>query len=417
MSRSLEQYALPASLLTFLLLVEQLTPPLPLYFAAASSMALGTACAAALITLVSWVSAALSPGTGLHRTLDFLVKPAWVTAVVVAAVLLHAVVADQRESIDMTRLAASLVPLALLVAGGMILGAALCASPDAQADSSVRVSFWVLCAVMLFAVLGIQPMRAAYVKPMFPFGETSHFALAFGPVWIYRCVRAERSRSLWWVLGGFGLALVLQSLSLVVVCFLAAAACRRLLIVTCMALVVVLIGLPLQLQYFSTRLDFTGNVVNLSNLVYLQGWGQMAQSLVDTSGWGLGFQQMGLHPNDSSIATLIRQIASGVDLNAYDGSFVLAKLVSEFGAFGIALSILYVVGAVRCMSVLRSGPSIGAATFARCIVVGYAVDMFVRGTGYFVQSTLLFVAASAALMSGRTSPLIRLVRHPNYDPQ
>ena len=80
---------------------------------------------------------------------------------------------------------------------------------------------------------------------------------------------------------------------------------------------------------------------------------------------------------------------------------MLAKLGSEFGAVGLLLTILYLVSAARCMRKLRAGGEDSRTTFARCIVVAYAVDMFVRGPGYFTESTLLFVVAVSALMMHR----------------
>jgi hypothetical protein len=170
-----------------------------------------------------------------------------------------------------------------------------------------------------------------------------------------------------------------------------------------LAAVVVVAGLPLELSYFTSRLDFSGTVMNLSNLVYLQGWEMALESLSRSHGWGVGFQQLGLHGTDVPAAALIRIIMLGDDTNLTDGSFVFSKLVSEFGVIGIVLGIIYVIGATGCVLALRTKKGRCGTTLARCIVVSYGVDMFVRGPGYFVQSTLLFIAAMAVLVSDTPS--------------
>jgi hypothetical protein len=164
---------------------------------------------------------------------------------------------------------------------------------------------------------------------------------------------------------------------------------------------IILGGLPLELAYFTDRLDFSATTLNLSNLVYVQGWEQIQESLGWTSGWGVGFQQMGFRETEAAAARLIRFIMGGDDLNVLDGGFVFAKIVSEFGVFGVLLTVIFLVEAARCIRALRAQRGGAAATLASCIVVSYGIDMFVRGTGYFVESTLLFVAAVTALMIGR----------------
>ena len=121
----------------------------------------------------------------------------------------------------------------------------------------------------------------------------------------------------------------------------------------------------------------------------------------------LPFQQLGLRGTDVPAAELIRSITGTYDENLTDGGFVFSKIASEFGVAGVLLSIFYIVSAARSIRALRVGGSRSGVTLARCIVVAYGVDMFVRGTGYFVESTLLFVAAATTLMTNRGPSVIR----------
>jgi hypothetical protein len=280
----------------------------------------------------------------------------------------------------------------------MVLGELFSRARDSTVERVLTLSLWVLCGVMLLQAIGAQPRQSAFPKSIFPFTETSHFALAFFPILLYRCVRARGLRQLAWLAAVFAIALWMESLSLLVGAVLATIACRRALLLTLSALAVAAVGMPFELAYFTSRLDFSGAVMNLSNLVYIQGWQLVGESLERSSNWGIGFQQLGHRDTDAAAADLIRQVTNGVDANLTDGSFVFSKLASEFGVIGIILSVAYLIGAARCMSSLRRRTAGSLTTFARCVVVAYFVDMFVRGTGYFTQSTLLFITAVAILM-------------------
>lgn len=103
---------------------------------------------------------------------------------------------------------------------------------------------------------------------------------------------------------------------------------------------------------------------------------------------------------------------SGIDaLNQTDGSFVFAKLTGELGVFGFLLSVTFVVAAVRSIRFLR-GIKAGdrertIIIFAHCVLTSFLVDMFVRGTGYFVGSTLLAITAASILTADRRTSVIR----------
>jgi hypothetical protein len=402
-SMSLNLVALSPLVLTFLLLTVLILPTVPLYLGAATSMALGTTMAAAVIVFVCWFHGAVRTHNALGYTLNFFVVPGVVVFFTTVVILAHSIVADAILSADITRTVASFIPLAFLLFGAIFFGRALLASSDKAINLAIRFSFWILCLVIVLQWTDIQPRAYAFPKSMFPFTETSHFALAYTPILMYLCVRAKRSRSLWWLSAAFALALLLQSLSLLIGCILIAAVCRRLFLVSiCAAVILIALaaGLPLGLEYFGSRLDFSGSAINLSNLVYVQGWELIPESLSRSFGWGVGFQQLGFHGTNAPASVLIHTITDGEDANLTDGSFVFSKLASEFGIAGFVLALLYLIGASRCIRALRKGGEGAPMCFARCIVVAYGGDMFVRGTGYFVESTFLFLAATSALFSG-----------------
>jgi hypothetical protein len=360
-------------------------------------MALGTTVASALVVFVYWLQSAVTERLSVQRALDFLIRPTFTVIVTFAFIVAHTIVAGAIQPLDLERWAETLVPLAFLLFGGMTLGLQIERCSHAQVDTAIRTSFWLLCAVIALRLVGAEPASAPWPKAMFPYTETSHFSLAFGPVLMYQCVSARRSRAPWWVLLGFVLGLTLQSLNLLICCVLIAAACRRLTVAAVLGLVILIGGLPLELAYFTQRIDFSSDTRNLSALVYIQGWEQVFESMTWSSGWGVGFEQLGFRESEATAAAVIRSLSGGEDSNMMDGGFVFAKFASEFGAIGVLLSLVYVVTASRCLRALRNRRSGAGITFARCVVVAYGVDMFARGTGYFVESTLLFVAALTVL--------------------
>lgn len=392
------QLPIPFWVLGLLLLTEQLVPSLPFYIGVAPSMALGMIIAAgACIVVVSicWAIQSRALGRGV---LDANANGLILIGTVLMVVALHGVVADQMAGLELGRFVASLIPLILLLAGGLALATVMRNASEPRISRAVWVSFWVLCVVIVFKGLGLQPLPGRFSKATFPFTETSHFALAFAPVYLYLCSTARRRRRNLWLLFGLALAVLLKSATLLAVAFIAAVICRRFLVVCAAVLLVAAVGLTGQLKYFASRAALSNDSTNLSALVYLEGWEMLDDSLVRSDGWGVGFEQLGLEGSNVSAAEAIRSQTRGLDVNLQDGSFVLSKLGSEFGAAGLLLVALYALLALKCLLALRSGRGTLNEQFARSVVVAFCVDMFVRGTGYFSQSTFLFVAACLALV-------------------
>jgi hypothetical protein len=160
------------------------------------------------------------------------------------------------------------------------------------------------------------------------------------------------------------------------------------------------------LSYFTSRADISTHSSNVSALVYVQGWAFIVHSLFITRGWGLGFQQLGVHPFGLAISKLIRAANSGVWLNSDDGGFLLSKLGSEFGVFGIAACIAYGILCLKSIAKVRRSRVIGHDTFARCVVIAFSVDLFIRGMGYFYGSPLLFLGCMLSIL-----PPYKVLRH------
>jgi hypothetical protein len=386
-----------ARILALLLLTIQLLPSLLLYFALDTSMALGTALAALLIILIFVFSRAVDSRRYVTPFGRLVILPFAISATCVLCVIPHAALADHFLPIDFLRLSKTLPLLFLLLASSIAFGEMIFDSDNEDLGRALNVSFWVLCVIVLFRIVGLQPVTAGnFPKSTFPFTETSHFALVFAPLFLYRCTTAAKSRRLWWLAAGFAIALGLQSVTLLFGCLLAAFVCRRLLLVSILGTVLALAAVPFALEYFVARLDLSDTASNLSSLVYVQGWQMLQESLTNSFGWGVGFEQMGVHGTQVSASDALISL-SGAPTNILDGSFVFAKLGSELGLFGVCISVAFLVAAVRSLRALRNVHERAAITFARCALVAFTVDMFIRGTAYFASSTLLATACACVL--------------------
>jgi hypothetical protein len=143
---------------------------------------------------------------------------------------------------------------------------------------------------------------------------------------------------------------------------------------------------------------------NVSSLVYVQGWEDAWANLLHTHGLGLGFNMMGCPPLPDVAARRVLALV-GLDLNAQDGSFLFAKIVSESGIFGIAFYITIVWLWIRLekrTASCRDREKRLIAAVQAAIIFCFIASSFLRGAGFFSGGLLLWVVAiSGALKSER----------------
>ncbi len=379
-------------------------PPFFLYIGIGSSLAAGTAVAIAVILVVFYATSAGSTWNTVSGGRVFHYGPLLFAAFCFLVVIPHAAVSAHFQSIDIARLLKTTPLLFLLIAGAAALGRLLLEAPNPEFKTTLSLSFGLLGTSLLLKLFGLEPLSNIYGKPMFPFTEISHFVLAFVPIFLYRVVTCTRGATAGWLAFGFGVAFGLQSMTLLIACILAAIVCRRILAVSLAGLLLVVGIVPLKLDYFISRLDLTSSSDNISSLVYVQGWQLLWESWTRTFGWGVGFEQLGGHGTHVTAADALALLLEGSGLEALnlsDGSFVFAKLTGEMGIFGLLLSAVFVIATVRSIRTLRGLRTAErpVITFARCVLVGFCIDMFVRGTGYFVGSTLLAISAFSILIN------------------
>ncbi|PTQ58294.1 hypothetical protein C8J26_3894 [Sphingomonas aurantiaca] len=364
------------------------TPSAASYLFLTSSQAVGTAVMAAVASLL------------LAPVVRFRIR-VFAMVILVAAIFGHFFVARYMIPASTGRFASSLVLLLGVILAAHFVAQWLVELPDTVLQ---RALHWLRIGMVLVAILSIlhlEPRRfdlSVPEKAIFPFTEHSHFALVFTPLLLDGCVRARGWRRSVWLVVGLLIALLLQNLTVLIGFALVALITAPLWQIVILTIVIAGAALSMDLTYYLSRLDLSADTTNLSALVYIQGYEFMIDSFDLTSGWGMGFQQLSVIPMKSLASNVIYAITRGDSLNVYDGGFGVSKIVSEFGVFGIGMTLYFAVLASRLALRLRKAALGKAAPNLSMIapysfIVGFAVEMFVRGVGYFSGTVFMLVVA------------------------
>jgi len=364
------------------------TPSAASYLFLTSSQAVGTALMAAVASLF------------LAPVVRFRIR-VFAMVILVAAIFGHFFVARYMIPASTGRFASSLVLLLGVILAAHFVAQWLVELPDTVLQRSLH---WLRIGMVLVAILSIlhlEPRRfdlSVPEKAIFPFTEHSHFALVFTPLLLDGCVRARGWRRSVWLVVGLLIALLLQNLTVLIGFALVALITAPLWQIVILMIVIAGAALSMDLTYYLSRLDLSADTTNLSALVYIQGYEFMIDSFDLTSGWGMGFQQLSVIPMKSLASNVIYAITRGDSLNVYDGGFGVSKIVSEFGVFGIGMTLYFAVLASRLALRLRKAALGKAAPNLSMIapysfIVGFAVEMFVRGVGYFSGTVFMLVVA------------------------
>lgn len=347
-------------------------------------------------------------GIGRSPTMQDIANALAMVALWMILIMAHGAVAGLMHPPELARAALSGVAIAFMLLAAILNAPTLFGSDDEATGFATNVIRAVFVVIATASLLGIQPQTLDLEKPVFPFTEPSHYALAFAPLLIDGCVRARPVGRLLLLLTGFVIAYLLQSLSLLIVVAMTSAISLPIVRLGIIAAILAVVSLTLlDLTYFIERVSSDEGAQNISRLVYVQGWELIGGSLSDSWGWGVGFQQLGFAPIDSPTADLLFRLL-GTDANLKDGGFTAAKIISEFGLFGIVgLIVLVTVIASGFFRLRRQatkpGELTGGEILAYSILVAYLTEIFVRGIGYFSGTTMLLFAACSYLWKTRKS--------------
>ena len=304
---------------------------------------------------------------------------------------------------DAARTGASLLSYIVCAVTAGVIADWLIKAPPHEIDRIGVIVRWLLVGIGLWCFIGYQPPSPLDPpRPAFPFTEPSHFALTAAPFVIDGCLRQTLWKRIGWLLVWLGIGFINQSLSLMVATSIAAVVCLPIAYALTGVAIAAIVAAGLDLQYYADRLDLSENSSNLSSLVYQQGWELLREGFTYSRGWGIGFQQLGFAPLNVPTSDIIYRILSD-DTNLRDGSFLAAKLISEFGVFGVALIAAFMVVAVRWALYLRvmvrepRRAQDANVRFAASMVCAFMTEMFIRDLGYFSGTVVLLAACLMAL--------------------
>ena len=312
----------------------------------------------------------------------------------------------------------SFVPFLFLVYSSYLFSRYLFYSPHFFLAFERSIS-WVL---FLFLFIGVVTIFSGFEfgkffynthKPMFPFKEPSHYALAFSPLYGFFVLRSGAFISLCVFLVAFLIALLAQSFVLLVVAtsfYLLSIANKIFFIPVFFAVIFAVFLLVLTNNYFYERVLFDISSDNLTALVYLQGVQDAYNSIVNTYGIGLGFQMLGSQDPSYAHYRILEvrgTVETGAGLNRYDGGFLAAKIIAEFGVFGIFFSCYYLYLMIfSCFvffkqndfEIRKMNP---LTVFSFVCIISFSFEFFIRGVGYFSPGFFLFMLSFFYLKKAR----------------
>jgi len=286
---------------------------------------------------------------------------------------------------------------------------------------SLEQSFFIVISILL--ILGwlkiFTPIRwgaySSLPKSVFPFSEESFYALSVGMLSVGYAVTGYPKKVLIIVVNMFLLSVAFPSLTLLLssILTLFASSMRlrpkyfKLLVLFLPILIALSSTLIMKNDYYSSRLTFE-NSKNLSTLVFLQGWFLAYINTIQTNGVGLGFQMLGMPGTHLTPYTdLIEIITVGSNFNLTDGGLLAAKVIAEFGIIGLFISLIYFAFVIKIIfttnQMLDEIHSTGnKLLLKRCLLngllIGFVVEYFFRGYGYFSPDLYLFVATIIVLI-------------------
>ena len=311
-----------------------------------------------------------------------------------------------------SRFTGSYLTLMFLGAGAIAYLNRLLTLEPSRISSLVDQAIWFMIVNALIGLGGFDFFKYSSVKPIGVFSEPSHFGLALAPLLAYACANESRHYQ-FKLLFFFAWAVWIQNMTtllVVILCFLINVRGRF----SSLAILTIIVGAfaTIDAEYFITRILVSTDSDNLSVVVLLSGWETAAAMFSASNGWGGGFQQFGFIGPIGELGERVSQM-TGESINRYDGGSTAAKLVGEFGVFGIAglltVIVLSTKAFFRLRAASRSGES-GAILFSLGSVYTLIIELFARGVGYFSPTLFLGACSIILLVGARDRAVSRQLR-------
>jgi hypothetical protein len=268
---------------------------------------------------------------------------------------------------------------------------------DASFEKNIKVVLFIFLLNSFAPLIGIELFKSN--APVGIFQEPSFFALTIAPFLFYISVIKLRGYILllmYFLVWG----LVIESLIMILV----VSGCITLIIlkkskffILLLPIAFVLIIPNIKSDYYLERLDLSNDSANISVLFYVKGWEIATQAFKDTSGFGLGFQQLGyIELSETHPATQQLEAWNLGHMAKHGGSGVAAKLIADFGVFGLLFIVLLITFYIRVLFLLfnkKQNSMLKAEIFLICCVVSLFYEILIRDFGYFSMGSFFFFGA------------------------
>ena len=253
--------------------------------------------------------------------------------------------------------------------------------------------------ILALSFLIRSPFFPNNLKAVVFFSEPSHYALSVAPFFIYSVLQMNVSNARLILLLFLIMTLIIQNATLlliiifgIIIHVLKTYKNINFFIICALFIILLFSFIGIDFDYYFDRFIYSSDNYNMSLLVYLSGWERALISIQNTLLFGVGFQQFGFDYLSGFFYDRLSIIGVN-NLNIYDGASVGSKLVGEFGIFGIFFIMIYIFYFIKIFfELLRKNlNSIDSLNiFYKVSFLVFSFCIFIRGTGYFSELTLLF---------------------------
>ena len=264
----------------------------------------------------------------------------------------------------------------------------------------ITTSFLIFATLASFGINPIFTDIARHDKPMFIYGEPSHFFLTFGAFMMFFIIKSNYKNvfMIYMVLLLGKIKSAVYAVQLLLYAFISYKKYFYLLLIPFALLI------SIDLNYYISRLDLFSENRSLSADAFLSGILRAYTSFYETNFIGFGFNQFGFSNLDSLTSNYVYGLAQNSNevANRFDGTILSAKLVGEFGIFGIIMIFAYLLYFFRFMVfIINSSKEFinlnPILFFMLSVYITFIIDLFIRSPGYFTSHFYLFILACTYL--------------------
>lgn len=370
------------------LIISTLCPVLAMVYLQASSAALGLIISTAIFTSL--------------YTRKIRLRHLSVITIIISLVVLHCLIPRATYAVDIK------VTLSVLLLALVLIAASSLSRPNIYgtmfSPRSINILVQLSIFIATFSLITDSYLSVAFygqLKGIFPYGEPSHFALIFGPFIVFYVITRKDTVAFACLIGLLFLGYLIESLTFLV--YVAIAGFVVLLrggvvtgVIGIICLLITFGFLFYGTEYFAARLDISADTENLSALVYFLGIDYAYMGLQSYIGYG--FQMLGVGVKSDISLAIVRLLGETGDQhgNTHDGGFLAAKIIGEFGVFGLLILAYYMLVVIQAFLFLlrnRYCNSQHLAFVSSSIIVSSTVEVFIRGMGYFSLSIMFFLVS------------------------